>query len=84
MEIHPEDHESLKALFKSYKAKHNKVYPTDKHESGKFETFKKHAKKISDHNRAYKNGTVSWYMGLNHFSDHVKYTIIYDFKFVKF
>ena len=71
VEIHSEDHEHLKRLFHTFKAKHRKSYRNTRHHDQKFEIFKKHAKKVSDHNKDYKSGKVSWHMALNQFSDQV-------------
>merc|ERR1712087_511890 len=38
------------SLFREWKSKHGKVYPSDDHELAKFETFKSNAMYIMEHN----------------------------------
>lgn len=53
----------------SYKHQYNKNYKSDAEEQAHKDNFIKNLKKITDHNKLYDNGSVTYTMGLNAFSD---------------
>lgn len=53
----------------SSQAEHNKKYDTDEEDKERFLIFQETVKTILAHNEKYKNGTESYFMGLNQFAD---------------
>ncbi|XP_034256093.1 uncharacterized protein LOC117654060 isoform X2 [Thrips palmi] len=52
-----------------WKAKHNKVYETPEEDARRFAVFQDNKKRIDEHNAKFDKGEVSYFMGLNPFSD---------------
>lgn len=48
---------------------HNKSYPTPEEEASRFKTFEENVRKITEHNKKYQAGEVTWTQGLNQFAD---------------
>ncbi len=72
--MHSEDPEYVKSIFKSFQKTHGKKYQSGQHENEKFKVFKEALKKITAHNKAYKNGTFTYHLGINKFADMVCFT----------
>uniref|UniRef100_A0AAR5PNG6 Cathepsin propeptide inhibitor domain-containing protein n=2 Tax=Dendroctonus ponderosae TaxID=77166 RepID=A0AAR5PNG6_DENPD len=53
----------------NWKTTHNKSYPTPEEEATRFKTFEENVRKITEHNKKYEAGEVTWTQGLNHFAD---------------
>ncbi len=69
--MHSEDPVDLQIQFESFKKKYGKSYINKSYEQLKFATFINHTKLINSHNKAFKNGSQSYYLALNHHSDKV-------------
>lgn len=69
--MHSEDPADLQYQFESFKKKYGKSYIDKSVEQLKFATFINHTKHINAHNKAFKNGSESYYLALNHHADKV-------------
>lgn len=49
--------------------KHGKQYENEEEEANRFTIFKENLNKITEHNKKFETGEVSWSQGLNQFAD---------------
>ncbi|XP_046550355.1 procathepsin L-like isoform X3 [Haliotis rubra] len=52
-----------------FKNTHGKIFRDFETEKQRYETFKDNLLYIADHNKLYKNGAISFYLGINQFAD---------------
>lgn len=51
------------------KVQHGKQYGNEEEEANRFSIFKDNLKKITEHNKKFEAGEVTWSQGLNQFAD---------------
>lgn len=72
LEFHSEDPKYLKNLFSAYMQKNRKAYKSTAQQAKKFETFKLHTKKVTEHNKGYLNGSKTYFKRLGPHADKTK------------
>ncbi|KAM7307130.1 procathepsin L-like [Ixodes scapularis] len=63
------DDANLKAEWEAFKAKYGKSYASEAEEHFRMKVYMKKRQEVSAHNEKYANGEVSFYLGMNEFSD---------------
>lgn len=53
----------------SFQTKHSKSYPEPEEDARRKALFQESVAKIEAHNEQFKQGKVTWEMGINHFAD---------------
>ncbi|CAG9855010.1 unnamed protein product [Phyllotreta striolata] len=59
----------LKSEWNSFKQNYNKIYDNSEEETHRFQVFKENLNIIRKHNEMYNKGEVTYYMGVNKFTD---------------
>jgi len=59
----------MQELFRLYKTQFHKVYATPELEAAAFSAFKASVIRVLEHNAEANQGLISWWAGLNQFSD---------------
>jgi ABC-type transporter Mla subunit MlaD len=75
LEIYSESIEKMKTLFETFKKNFGRNYENQNNEQHKFSTFQENAKFITEHNKKFQAGLVTYFVGINQNSDLVSYIL---------